>query len=214
VPIVLLVYLFTHSALIARLKGNRVELSPDQCPDIYAQFVDCCGRLQMDSAPKAYILNCNGVLNAFATKFLRVHYVVLMSDVIDALHGEIDGLRFYMGHELGHLRMKHPQKQLLRWPVLWLPLLGAAYSRARESTCDRHGLMCSDSAQGAVQALSILAIGKSRWRELNSKAYLQQAERTGGFWMSFHELLSGYPWLTKRAARLSATNVEIPRRHP
>jgi Zn-dependent protease with chaperone function len=115
--------LFVHSALIAHLKGNAVEISQAQFPDLYAQFTECCRRLRIETPPQAYIVNGNGILNAFATKFLRTQYVVLTSDVVDAMHGNAEGLRFYMGHELGHLRMKHISKQLLRWPALWLPLL-------------------------------------------------------------------------------------------
>jgi hypothetical protein len=34
-------------------------------------------------------------------------------------------------------------------------------------------------------------------------AYAGQAALTSGFWMSFHELTNGYPWLTKRTVRVS-----------
>jgi len=209
-----LAYLFAHSALIAHLKGNGVELSAQQFPDLYGQFVECCKRLDIRDLPKAYILNGNGVLNAFATKFLRDRYVVLTSDIVDAMQGNAEGLRFYIGHELGHLRMKHISKALFRWPVLWLPLLGAAYSRARESTCDRHGLACSGSGASAVLALSVLAAGRARWRNLNVASYVRQTEHARGFWMSFHELISGYPWLTKRAARMTSVGTDSPARNP
>ncbi len=155
-------YLFTHSALIAHLKGNGIELSEQQLPDLHAHFLACCQRLGMSSQPAAYVLNGNGVLNAFATKFLRAKFVVLNSGVVDALESRREAVRFYMGHELGHLRMKHLQGRRLRLPALWLPLLGAAYSRARESTCDRHGAACCDSGEEAVRALSVLAAGESR----------------------------------------------------
>lgn len=206
-------YLFAQSALIAHIKGNGVELSETQFPDLYAQFTACCERLQIKTHPKAYILNGNGGLNAFATKFLGKQFVVLMSDVVDAMDKHDDGVRFYIGHELGHLRMKHLSTHLLRWPVLWMPLLGAAYSRACESTCDRHGLACSGSPDGAARALAALSAGSERWKNLDTAAYFGQAKHASGFWMSFHELTAGYPWLTKRAARMMHTEAEIPKRN-
>ncbi|MBK7355662.1 M48 family metalloprotease [Propionivibrio sp.] len=206
-------YLFIQSTLIAHIKGNGVELSESQFPDLHAQFKACCERLQIAARPQAYVLNGNGGLNAFATKFLGTQYVVLMSDVVDAMDQHADGVRFYIGHELGHLRMKHLSGHLLRWPALWLPLLGAAYSRARESTCDRHGLACSSSPEGAARALSALSAGAARWKNLDVSAYLGQASHSSGFWMSFHELTAGYPWLTKRAARVMDTRAPMPRRH-
>jgi len=206
-------YLFIQSTLIAHIKGNGVELSEVQFPDLHAQFAACCDRLQMKTRPQAFILNGNGVLNAFATRFLGTQYVVLMSDVVDAMGKHVDGVRFYIGHELGHLRMKHLSGHLVRWPVLWLPLLGAAYSRARESTCDRHGLACSGSPEGAARALAALSAGAERWKQLDITAYLRQSNHSSGFWMSFHELTAGYPWLTKRAARVMDTGASMPPRN-
>jgi len=206
-------YLFVQSTLIAHIKGNGVELSEAQFPDLHKQFTACCDRLHIKTRPQAYILNGNGGLNAFATKFLGTQFVVLMSDVVDAMDKHADGVRFYIGHELGHLRMKHLSGQLLRWPVLWLPLLGAAYSRARESTCDRHGLACSGSPEGAARALAALSAGAERWKQLDVTAYLSQANHSSGFWMSFHELTAGYPWLTKRAARVMDTEKPMPKRN-
>ena len=207
-------YLFVQSALIAHIRGNGVELSESQFPDLYAHFQACCERLKLPTRPRAYILNGNGTLNAFATKFLGLQYVVLMSDVIDAMDRHAEGVRFYIGHELGHLRLRHLSGHLLRWPVLWLPLVGAAYSRAKESSCDRHGLACCGSSASAAHALAALSSGAKRWAKLDAAAYVRQADDTGGFWMSFHELVAGYPWLSKRFARVMDANASTPRRNP
>ncbi len=208
-----ILYLFIQSTLISSIKGNGVELSESQFPDLYSQFIACCKQLGMEKYPQAYILNGNGGLNAFATKFLGRPYIVLMSDIVDAMDKHVDGVRFYIGHELGHLRMKHLSRHLLRWPVLWLPLLGAAYSRACEITCDRHGLACSGSPESAARALAALSAGTERWKQLDIAAYINQTKHSSGFWMSFHELTSGYPWLTKRIARVMDVNAQIPKRN-
>jgi Zn-dependent protease with chaperone function/type II secretory pathway pseudopilin PulG len=207
------VYLFAQSALIAHIKGNGVELSERQFPDLYAQFSHCCERLLLTSRPRAFVMNGNGTLNAFATQFLGAPYVVLLSSVVDAMADNPDGVRFYMGHELGHLRMRHLSGRLLRWPVLWLPLLGAAYSRAKESTCDRHGAACGSAAINGARALSALSAGGGRWKNVDVDAYLRQAQESPGFWMSFHELIAGYPWMAKRFARVMQPNAQLPGRN-
>lgn len=206
-------YLFAQSALIAHIKGNGIELSEAQFPDLHAQFTACCDQLQLTTRPQAYVLNGNGGLNAFATRFLGTQFVVLMSDVVDAMDCHADGVRFYIGHELGHLRRKHLSRHFLRWPALWIPLLGAAYSRACETTCDRHGLACSGSPEGAARALAALSAGAKRWEQLDVAAYLRQANHSSGFWMSFHELTAGYPWLSKRAARVMDPGAPMPPRN-
>jgi len=168
----------------------------------------------MDDKPEAYVLQGGGMLNAFATRFLGRHYVVLLSDIVDAMDEHPDGVSFYFGHELGHVRMRHLTGRLLRAPVLWLPLLGAAYSRAKETTCDRHGRACCESPESAARALVVLAAGARRWKQLDLPAYVEQAVLAKGFWMSFHELIGGYPWLTKRAARVLDPAAAVPGRNP
>jgi Tfp pilus assembly major pilin PilA len=45
-------------------------------------------------------------------------------------------------------------------------------------------------------------------------SYVRQMNHSRGFWMSFHELLAGYPWLTKRAARMTNQRTAVPARNP
>ena len=209
-----LFYLFAHSGLIAWLRGNGVLLSAQQLPDLRDRFDACCAKLGLDQdKPEAYLLQGNGTLNAFATRFLGRHYVVLLSDIVDAMQAHPEGVNFYIGHELGHVRMKHLTGKLWRLPVLWLPLVGAAYSRAQESTCDRHGRACCESPEAAARAMAALAAGAQRWRMVDLPAYEAQATLTRGFWMSYHELTSGYPWLTKRIARILHPEAALPRRN-
>jgi Peptidase family M48 len=136
-----LAYVFARSAAIALLSGNGIALSEGQLPDLYSQFALCCDKLSIGTRPHIYVQNGNGVLNAFATWFLGRKFVVLLSSVVDAMEESSNGVRFYIGHELGHvLRHDNPIAWVLRRPALCLPLIGAAFSRARESTCDLHGL--------------------------------------------------------------------------
>jgi len=207
-------YVFAHSAFISWVRGNAVLLSQAQLPDLRARFEDCCKRLGIDEPPEAYLMQGGGALNAFATRFLGRNYVVLLSDIVDAMDEHPDGINFYFGHELGHIRRHHLTGNLLRAPVLWLPLLGAAYSRAKESTCDRHGRACCESPDSAARALVALAAGARRWKQVDLAAYASQAALTRGFWMSFHELTNGYPWLTKRAVRVLDPAAPVPSRNP
>jgi Tfp pilus assembly major pilin PilA len=211
----LVVYVFARSAAIAHLKGSGVEVSAAQFSDLYGQFTQCCQKLSIGKQPGIYILNGNGVLNAYATWFLGRRYVVLLSNVVDAMEENPNGARFYIGHELAHVaRHDNWVLSVLRWPALRLPLLGAAFSRARESTCDLNGLACSESREGAARSLLALAAGATRWKKASLEATRQQLAPTGGFWMSFHELTASYPWTIKRVVRTLDENPEIPRRNP
>ena len=211
-------YLFAQSGFIAHLRGNAVELGPDQYGDLHEIYLDCCRRLEILEPPAAYLMMSDGILNALATKFLRRRYVVLYSSVVEALRKHPEALRFYFGHELGHIRRGHLDWSLLRWPASLLPLLGAGYRRAQEYTCDLHGLACCQRPADAVFALSVLAAGNERWPQLNARRFAAQSVESGAFWMSFHELTADYPWLSKRVAHVMAEgerqHYQAPRRNP
>ncbi len=200
-----IIYLFTHSAFISYLKGTAVEISPEQFPDLHKQYLACCERLEIKEPPRAYLLAADGMLNALATRFLRRNYIVLFSSIVDALESDKDALNFYIGHELGHIRRNHIGKEPLLVFATWLPLVGAAYARACEYTCDLHGLRCCNSLRSATNAVAVLAAGVEQWKRMNVDQYIRQTQESSGFWMSFHELNSSYPWLTKRMARVQAT---------
>lgn len=208
-------YVFARSAAIAHLRGNAIEVSEHQLPELHAQLTACCEALGVRVLPTMFIQNGNGALNAFATWFLGHKYVILLSGIVDAMANNPNGVRFYIGHELGHIvRHDNPIQALLRFPALRLPLLGAAYSRARESTCDLHGLACSESRESAARSLSALSAGARSWASLSLDGYRQQLESGTGFWMSFHELLASYPWTVKRTIRVLDDSATMPRRNP
>lgn len=210
-----IVYVFAKSAAIAHLRGNAIEVTERQLPSIYNQLRTCCQALGMNSLPTMFVQNGNGIMNAFATWFLGRQYVILLSGVVDAMETNPNGVRFYIGHELGHvLRHDNALIGFLRWPALRLPLLGAAFSRARESTCDLHGLACSQSPETATRSLAALSAGAKSWANVSLDGYRLQVTAAKGFWMSFHELVASYPWTAKRAIRLLDKNPEIPRRNP
>ncbi|MEW6024173.1 MAG: M48 family metalloprotease [Pseudomonadota bacterium] len=212
-----LFYCFAQSALISYLKGNAVRITPDQFPDLDAQINACCFKLGLERAPDAYLLQMGGSLNAFATRFLGRDFLVLYSDVVDGLHDNPDALNFYIGHEIGHIKRKHLSWGTVLLPASILPLIGAAYSRAREYTCDRHGLAACEQPVNAEFGMAALAAGGKRWRTMNNSAFIEQSRETEGFWMSFHELVGDYPWLVKRMAAVRALAAgqepRQPRRH-
>ncbi|MBF0142490.1 MAG: pilin [Magnetococcales bacterium] len=211
-----LIYLFAQSAFIVYLKGSAVRITARQFPDLHQRLLDSSRRIGMAKVPEAYLLHANGVFNALATRFLGRDFLVLFADVVDALEESPESLNFYLGHELGHLHRKH----LLWGPVLWpasvLPLLGSAYHRAREYTCDRYGLACAPNPEVALRGLAALATGGKRWKSLDLGEYVDQIALLKGFWGSLHELLGDYPPLVKRVNQLlpAERRAALPGRNP
>jgi Zn-dependent protease with chaperone function/type II secretory pathway pseudopilin PulG len=210
-------YCFAQSALVSYLKGTAVHITPQQFPDLHQRIESSCQRLGLEVVPEAYLLQMGGAFNAFATRFLGRHFIVLYSDVVDALEDRPDAINFYIGHEIGHIKRNHLRWSALLAPAALLPLLGAAYARAREYTCDRHGFHACDDLKSAQVGLAALAAGGKRWRHLSVSNYAAQARQSSGFWMSFHELVGDYPWLVKRMAVVKGlaqgAEVDQPGRH-
>jgi Zn-dependent protease with chaperone function/Tfp pilus assembly protein PilE len=211
------IYCFAQSALISYIKGTGVRITDEQFPELKRQIARCCQRLGQAPEPEAYLMQMGGTMNAFATRFFGRDFIVLYSEVVDSLHDNPDALNFYIGHEIGHIKRRHLTWGTVLMPASLLPLIGAAYSRAREYTCDRHGLAACENPANAEHGLAALAAGGRASRTMNRTAFADQAQHTNGFWMSFHELVADYPWLVKRmgAIRALAAGQEAahPRRH-
>ncbi|MEM9056638.1 MAG: M48 family metalloprotease, partial [Pseudomonadota bacterium] len=209
------IYLFAQSAFIAHLKGNGVKITAEQYPDLDEKLRRACQTVGVDKVPDMYLLRTD-FFNALATRFLGRDFIVLFTDVVDALDGESDAVDFYIGHELGHIHRRHLTRGVLLMPALVLPILGYAYRRAEEYTCDRYGAACCNREIDIQIAMAAISAGDTRWKTFRLDPYIEQIGVTRGFWMSFHELTSDYPWLTKRMAAATAffrnESVSFPRR--
>jgi Zn-dependent protease with chaperone function len=207
-----------QAVLIAHLRGEGVKLGPDQYPELHQKVLDASARLGLEPPPEAFLLNERGVLNAFATRFAGRNFIVLYTEIVEACEEHPGAIDFVIGHELGHLALGH-----LRWmpfllPARILPLLGPAYSRACEYSCDRAGRHVAANLDGALRGLAVLASGGRLAGRLNIKAYAEQARELGRFWPAAVELGRTHPFTPKRVAALTMgsdrVGVRIPPRHP
>ena len=180
IALFMLFMLFVHSGLITYIKGNGVKITAGQYPDLHEQLLECCKKLNVEKVPEFYLLRTD-FFNAIATRFLRKHFVVLFSDVVDALEKRPGAINFYIGHELGHIHRNHLFWDRILAPALLLPILGYAYRRAEEYTCDRYGAACCESPADAAAAMAAIVAGDTRWKAMSIKNYLQQVNDTGGY---------------------------------
>jgi Zn-dependent protease with chaperone function len=201
------VALVVHCLFMAHVIGNGVRIGPRQLPDLMRRIEAAAHKLGMDRVPEAYVLQAGGLLNAFATKILSRRFIIIYSDLLEASDaddgtGRANELDFIIGHELGHLAAGHLATRLFLLPSRVLPLLGAAYSRACEYTCDRCGHAVTGDIDASTRALVILAAGPKTARRVDIDAYVDQRRDTGRFWMAVYELNASHPFLSKRAAAL------------
>lgn len=186
-----------HGLFIGNIRGNGIKISETQFPEVYQLSQRIAKQMEMESVPDIYIIQSDGMLNAFATKFFDRSFVVLFSEMFELAYQEgEDELAFIICHEFAHLKRKHVSRRVLLFPALFVPFLSQAYSRACEYTCDNFAAY--HQTNGAENGLLILAAGKKLYHQVNRQEYIQQRQIDGGFWVGFSENLSTHPDLPKR----------------
>jgi Zn-dependent protease with chaperone function len=202
---------FAHGVALGQVRGNAIQVSEKQFPQLYRLTVAHARRLALKEVPAVYVLQSGGILNAFATRFSGRDFVIINSDVLElALDQGEAAVGFIVGHELAHLWRGHLRHRWLTMPARFLPYLGAAYSRACEYTCDRVGAACQPD--GAISGLLALAAGKQLHAHVDVREFATQAQRDQSFWIRRAELMASHPLLTKRVAALLKAGVTIPAR--
>lgn len=191
-----------HALLIAYIKGHGVKLSERQFPEIYARVVAASDKLGLKSPPDVYLMQAGGALNAFATKLTGRNFVVIYSDLLEACGEEGKEIDMIIGHEIGHLALGHLKWLWFLMPSRIVPLLGSAYSRACEYSCDLCGYKAAGDMQAAARGLAILAAGGKYGKLMDLRSFVSQVGDTGGFWASVYELNASHPYLPKRIAAL------------
>jgi len=205
---ILLFFVFTlvsHLLSLALIRMNSVKVSETQFPEFYEALVRLSERLQLKTRPDMFIINGNGVLNAFATRLVFRKVLVFYSDLAEALLIEKDGkldqkqLEAVIGHELGHHALKHTD--LFNWlltPGMVVPFLGKAFSRSREYSSDQVMRSLIDDNEPCQRALVKLAAGRKLGQRVHIPSIAKQAQEERGFFSWWAELLSTHPFLPQR----------------
>ncbi|MDQ0156592.1 M48 family metallopeptidase [Robertmurraya andreesenii] len=192
-----------HGLYVGGIRRNGVRLSEEQFPELYQKAMVVAKDMGLSKIPDIYVMESEGMLNAFATRFFMKDMVVLYSGIFDLIekNGEKEVL-FVLAHEFAHLKRKHVLISLLILPAMWVPFLGNAYLRACEYTCDRYATYYIQSLEAATNGLLMLAIGKELYSKVNHEVYMKQLQTEAGFFVWLNEKLSTHPHLPKRVYEL------------
>lgn len=208
-----LLSVFFHGLMVGGIRRNGVRISEEQFPTLYQKAQEMAAQMGLEKMPQMYVIESQGTLNAFATRFFGRNMVVLYSEIFELIERDAeDEVLFFLAHEFAHLKRKHVTVNFLLLPAMWVPFLGDAYLRACEYTCDRYATYYSGSLTASKNALTILAIGKELYKKVNKESYMRQIESEAGFFVWLNEKLSTHPHLPKRLYEIdkffSETEVE------
>ncbi|WKA56622.1 M48 family metallopeptidase [Planococcus shixiaomingii] len=195
--------LFVNSMMLGSVRGNGVRIHERQFPEVYESVQTLSKEMGLKKVPDVFVIQSEGALNAFATRFFGRDMVVLYSEVFELAREQgQEELNFIIAHELAHVKRRHVWKNLLLLPAGFIPFLNEAYSRSCEYTCDRHAAYTTQNVPAAKRALALLGIGKKMYVEINEDAYREQIATESNPFVWLSEVLSSHPRLPKRIQAL------------
>lgn len=191
---------------VAHMKGFGIKVTESQYPDIYNQLKKISKDMNLENIPALYIVQMNGILNAFALNIFSRNFVIITTGMLDACGDDVEILSFIIAHEVAHLTRKHTSRIGFLLPSRIIPWLGSAYSRACEYTCDALGAKYgASSLEKAKQGIAVLATASIvRSRALNMEDYIKQAQDVTNFWPAIVNTNSSHPFTSLRYARIDS----------
>lgn len=167
--------------------ATSIRVSPRQYPELHHLLNQCATTLDLQPIPELYVQR-DPKPNAM-TLGIDKPIIVITTGLLDLVDEE--GLRFVIGHEVGHVVSGHAlyrtmllQLIQLSTSIQWVPI-GAMglrviimglneWYRKSELSCDRAGLLCSQDPRAALRVHASLA-GAQDPDEMDVQAFLDQA---------------------------------------
>lgn len=173
---------FLRFYMAAQARANGVRVGPEQFPELYQLYSAVAEKIGMNSLPALYVVNGNGVVNAYALSCnTRRKYVVVHAEIAMLTKTRPQVVEFVLAHELGHHRLGHSS--------LWRSLVGVipgflvlpqkAAIRAQEYSADR---VAASVCRECTQTIGLLAVGPFMEHDVNVDAYARQAEDEDKSW--------------------------------
>jgi Zn-dependent protease with chaperone function len=167
--------------------ASAIRVGPSQYPALDRIRNECAETLDLDTRPTVFVAN-NPTLGA-STIGMDEPFIILNTGLVEAL--DEDGLRFAIGHEMGHVLSGHAVYRTMLMRLIsiqnsmgWLPvgywgiraIIAALleWFRKAELSCDRAGLLCGQDPSAALRVHLMLAGGIDP-SQVDIPSFLQQA---------------------------------------
>lgn len=202
--LLVIVYLALYY-IYAEVRSMSLRITERNFPEVYELIGEYARRLDMKQVPKAYVMQSNGVLNAFSSFLFRRQWIEINAEIFEVAYREfhdMDTLGFVIAHEMAHIYYGHAtlHYNLLIWFSNNIPILGAIASRAREYSADR--LAQRVTGTDGVEAMFMLMVDRHLYKMVDREDYLQEAAQQKGFFLWLVNLLADHPVLCKRIRAL------------
>lgn len=196
---------FVVSYAYAQYRSMSVRITEKTYPEIYAIVEEYAQKLGMKRVPKIYMVQGNGVLNAFSAFIPFRQYIEVYADLLEVAyreHHDMDTIRFVIGHEMAHIYYKHATMHYNYSLMLanMIPIFSQTLSRAQEYSCDRLAQLLSGS--DGVDAMMTLTAGIHLYKQVDKADYIEHAKSVKGLFVFCYNLVCDHPVVTKRVLAL------------
>lgn len=190
---------FTIRYYYSNYISNGIEITNEQLPEIYNMYYDLAIQMGFNTKklkiPRLYLINGNGVMNAFASKCtLRKRYIVIHSDLLDLAYkfDEKNLIKFILAHELGHHLCGHTNIWRSIYTTFLKPLfLDKSLTRTQEYTADRVALYYAP--EGAMSMIYLFS-GKYMGSKIDLESYFNSIDlHKDNVWLKLNNFLSDHP---------------------
>lgn len=191
--------------MYAQYRVMSLRITEKNFPEVYALIEEYARRLGI-RVPKAYVVQQNGVLNAFSAFLPRRQWICIHSELFEVAyreHKDMDALAFVIAHEMAHIYYKHATLGY-NLAILFsgvIPILGSTASRAREYSCDR--LAQRLTGTDGIDAMLVLVIDRHLYKMVDKEDYVKEMREQRGFFVWIFNLLADHPVMSKRIVALA-----------
>lgn len=197
---------FVVNYYYATYRTRALRITPNNFPEIYERIQLYSKRLGLKKVPEAYVVQENGILNAFSSFIIRKQYIQINADLFEIAYREyedLESISFVAAHELSHIKLKHATF-LYNLSIMFssmIPVIGTTASRAREYSCDR--LAQKITGKDGIEAMLALMVGKHLYKAVDVEDYIQHSYQVKGFFVWLYNLFCDHPIMTKRIRALA-----------
>ncbi len=198
-------FMFSGKNNLGRLK----KVSPNAEPELWHLVNQTIQKWQLSEID--IYLNPTSRINASASDFGK-DFIVLNQGLLQAIQNE-DQIKFVIGHELGHIGLNHSWLSVIAYQAdnafagtvisFLFRFILLRYSRMKELSADRIGLLSCGNLKAALQSIAILEISKinPQVREVE-KVVEHLKSRKASLSENFSEAFSTHPDTFERVEEL------------
>lgn len=160
----------------------NVRVTEKNFPEIYEKAQEFTALLGMKKTPAIYVVQQNGILNAFASAVPSRRYICLNAEVVDVAymeHHDFAPVFMILAHEFGHQYLNHVTLayNVSEFGGRCIPVFSQAVNRAREYSADRVAQALTGSG---VKELSVLIAGRHLYPYVDVDDYLENTWKNRG----------------------------------